>query len=165
MSFSSEKIMTWNFEPLPELLEITKGKQSLIGYPALADKTTHCEIEVFDEPAMAKRIHHAGLRRLFSLQLKDQLKFLGKNINGLTQMGMQFIKLGSQEELRDQILQASLEAAFMYQPLPEKQSDFEKRKNEGKTRIGLIAMKSPKPFRRYLPNISYPEKTSCNKTP
>ncbi len=138
MSFSSEKIMTWNFEPLPELLEITKGKQSLIGYPALADKTTHCEIEVFDEPAMAKRIHHAGLRRLFSLQLKDQLKFLGKNINGLTQMGMQFIKLGSQEELRDQILQASLEAAFMYQPLPEKQSDFEKRKNEGKTRIGLI---------------------------
>ncbi len=138
VSLSSEKITTWNFEPLPELLEITKGKQSLIGYPALADKITHCEIEVFDEPAMAKHIHHAGLRRLFSLQLKDQLKFLGKNINGLTQMGMQFIKLGSQEELRDQILQASLEAAFMYQPLPVKQSEFEKRKHEGKTRLGLI---------------------------
>lgn len=138
MSFSSGKITTWDFEPLPELLEITQGKQSLIGYPALVDKTTHCEIEVFDEPAMAKRIHHTGLRRLFSLQLKDQLKFLGKNINGLTQMGMQFIKLGSQEELRDQILQASLDAAFMYLPLPDKAADFEKRKNDGKTRIGLI---------------------------
>ena len=138
VSLSSEKITTWNFEPLPELLEITKGKQSLIGYPALTDKITHCEIEVFDEPAMAKHIHHAGLRRLFSLQLKDQLKFLGKNINGLTQMGMQFIKLGSQEELRDQILQASLDAAFMYQPLPVKSSEFEKRKHEGKNRLGLI---------------------------
>lgn len=132
------KIITWDFEPLPELLEITRGKQSIIGYPALVDKITHCEIEVFDEPVLAAQIHHAGIRRLFSLQLKDQLKFLGKNINGLAQMSMQYIKLGSQEELRDQILQASLEAAFMYHPLPDKQSEFEKRKNEGKSRIGLI---------------------------
>ncbi len=133
-----EKITTWNFEPLPELLEITRGKQSLIGYPALVDKTTHCEIEVFDEPAVATRLHRAGLRRLFALQLKDQLRFLGKNINGLTQMGMQFIKLGTQEELRDRILQASLDAAFLYQPLPDCASEFEKRKNDGKARVGLI---------------------------
>ncbi|MBS7404574.1 MAG: ATP-dependent RNA helicase HrpA [Oxalobacter sp.] len=135
---SAEKITTWNFEPQPELLEITRGKQSLIGYPALVDKTTHCEIEVFDEPAVAIRLHRAGLRRLFALQLKDQLRFLGKNINGLTQMGMQFIKLGTQEELRDQILQASLDAAFLYQPLPDRASEFEKRKNDGKARVGLI---------------------------
>ena len=134
----TEKITSWNFEPLPELLEIKRGKQSLIGYPALVDKTTHCEIEVFDDPALAKHIHHAGMRRLFALQLKEQLKFLGKNIDGLTQMGMQFIKLGSLEELRDQILQAALESALMSSPLPDKQSEFEKRINEGKSRIGLI---------------------------
>ncbi|WP_187138733.1 ATP-dependent RNA helicase HrpA [Oxalobacter paraformigenes] len=134
----TEKITSWNFEPLPELLEIKRGKQSLIGYPALVDKTTHCEMEVFDDPALAKRTHHAGLRRLFALQLKEQLKFLGKNIDGLPQMGMQFIKLGSMEELRDQILQAALESALMSSPLPDKQSEFEKRINEGKPRIGLI---------------------------
>lgn len=134
-----EKMTTWNFEPLPELLEITRGKQTLFGYPALVDKVTHCEIEVFDEPALAKQMHHVGLRRLFTLQLKDQLKFLSKNISGLTQMGMHFIKLGSQEELRDQILQAAVEATFMTSPLPEKESEFEKRKNEGKSRLGLIA--------------------------
>ena len=134
-----EKITTWNFEPLPELLEITRGKQILFGYPALVDKNTHCEIEVFDEPALAKQMHHAGLRRLFMLQLKDQLKFLSKNISGLTQMGMQFIKLGSQEELRDQILQAAVDATFMTAPLPDKETEFEKRKNEGKARLGLIA--------------------------
>ncbi len=134
-----EKITSWNFEPLPELLEITRGKQTLFGYPALVDKETHCEIEVFDEPALAKQMHQAGLRRLFTLQLKDQLKFLSKNISGLTQMGMQFIKLGSQEELRDQILQAAVNATFMASPLPEMETEFEKRKNEGKARLGLIA--------------------------
>ena len=134
-----ERITTWNFEPLPELLEITRGKQTLFGYPALVDKETHCEIEVFDEPALAKQMHHAGLRRLFTLQLKDQLKFLSKNISGLTQMGMQFIKLGSQEELRDQLLQAAVDSTFMVSPLPKTQTEFEKRKNEGKARLGLIA--------------------------
>ncbi len=134
-----EKITTWDFEPLPELLEISRGKQTLFGYPALVDKVTHCEIEVFDEPALAKQMHHTGLRRLFALQLKEQLKFLSKNISGLTQMGMQFIKLGSQEELRDQLLQAAIDATFMTSPLPDKEAEFEKRKNEGKARLGLIA--------------------------
>lgn len=133
-----EKITAWTFEPLPELLEIKRGKQSLIGYPALVDKNTHCEIEVFDEPALAKTMHHAGLRRLFALQVKEQLKFMSKHIRGLADMSLLFLKLGSQEELTEQILQASLEAAFMYAPLPEKALDFEKRKNDGKARIGLL---------------------------
>ncbi len=123
---------------MPEWLEITRGKQSLTGYPALVDKTTHCEIGVFDEPVSAKQAHYAGLRRLFSLQVKDQLKFLSKNISGLQQMGMLFIKLGTQEALRDQILQAALEAAFMFAPLPAKREEFARRKEEGKTRLGLI---------------------------
>lgn len=134
----NEKIVDWSFEPLPELLEIKRGKQSLIGYPALVDKTTHCEIEVFDEPALAKSMHHDGLRRLFALQVKEQLKFMTKNVRGLAQMGMLFLKLDSQEELSEQIVQAAMEVAFMYSPLPEKALDFEKRKNDGKARIGLI---------------------------
>ncbi len=133
-----EKITAWTFEPLPEILEIKRGKQSLIGYPALVDKTTHCEIEVFDEPALAKAMHHAGLRRLFALQVKEQLKFMSKHLRGLADMSLLFLKLGSQEELAEQLLQASLESAFMYSPLPEKALDFEKRKNDGKSRIGLL---------------------------
>ena len=36
---------------LPELMEIRKGGQTLIGFPALIDRGDHVEIEVFDEPA------------------------------------------------------------------------------------------------------------------
>ncbi|MDB5727683.1 MAG: hrpA, partial [Noviherbaspirillum sp.] len=74
-----QKLVTWSFGELPELLEIQQGKQTLIGFPALVDKATHCDIEVFDDPAEAVRIHRLGLRRLFSLQRKEQLKYLEKN--------------------------------------------------------------------------------------
>lgn len=133
-----QNLTTWSFGELPELLEIQQGRQTLIGFPALLDKTTHCDLEVFDDPAEAARVHRIGLRRLFALQLKEQLKYLEKNIPGLQQMGMQFMSLGSQEELRDQIIQAGLERACMQDLLPKNAEEFSRRKDEGKSRLGLL---------------------------
>ncbi|HYD97221.1 MAG TPA: ATP-dependent RNA helicase HrpA [Noviherbaspirillum sp.] len=133
-----QNLTTWSFGELPELLEIAQGKQTLIGFPALVDKGTHCDLEVFDDPAEAARVHCTGLRRLFSLQLKEQLKYLEKNIPGLQQMGMQFMSLGTQEELRDQIIQAGLERACLQDPLPKNAEEFNRRKDEGKSRLGLL---------------------------
>lgn len=132
----------WTFGELPELLEIQRngaGKaQTLIGFPALVDKKTHCHLDIFDDPKDAAHQHFTGLRRLFALQIKELLKYQEKNIPGLQQMGMQFMALGSQEELRDQILSAGLERAFMQKPLPRNADEFKRRKNEGKTRFGLL---------------------------
>jgi ATP-dependent helicase HrpA len=134
-----ENLTAWTFDSLPELLEVQQGKQTLIGYPALVDKLTHCHIEVFDDPDEAARVHRTGLRRLFALQLKDQVKFLEKNIPGLQQMGMQFMTLGSQEELRDQIIQTAIDSACLQNPLPANSGEFNKRREEGKARLNLLA--------------------------
>jgi ATP-dependent helicase HrpA len=131
-------ITSWSFGELPELLEIQQGKQTLIGFPALVDKKTHCDLEVFDDPAEAARMHRLGLARLFSLQLKEQMKFLEKNVPGLQQMGMQFMPLGTQEELRDQIIHAGLERACLQDPLPKNADEFNRRKEEGKARLNLL---------------------------
>jgi ATP-dependent helicase HrpA len=96
-------------------------------------------IEVFDDPDEAARIHHIGLRRLFALQMREQLKFLEKNIPGLQQMGMQFMSLGSQEELREQIIATALDRAFMQTPLPKNSGEFNQRREEGKARLNLLA--------------------------
>ncbi|MES2104442.1 MAG: ATP-dependent RNA helicase HrpA [Pseudomonadota bacterium] len=138
-SVQQQQLTGWTFDSLPELLEIQQGKQTLIGYPALVDKATHCQIEVFDDPDEAARVHRIGLRRLFALQLKEQVKFLEKNIPGLQQMGMQFMALGSQEELRDQIIQAALERACLQEPLPKNSGEFNTRREEGKSRLNLLA--------------------------
>ncbi|MGZ3241447.1 MAG: DUF3418 domain-containing protein, partial [Burkholderiaceae bacterium] len=133
-----QNLTTWSFGELPELLEIQQGKQTLLGFPALVDKVTHCDLEVFDDPTEAARIHRTGLRRLMSLQLKEQLKYLEKNIPGLQQMGMQFMALGSQEELRDQIISAGLERACLQEPLPKNAAEFNQRRDEGKSRLNLL---------------------------
>jgi len=75
---AAEKITSWSFGSLPELLEVQQGRQTLIGFPALVDKQSHCLIEVFDDPDEAQRVHRIGMRRLFALQLKEQIKFLEK---------------------------------------------------------------------------------------
>jgi ATP-dependent helicase HrpA len=135
---SQQNLTARSFGELPELLEIQQGRQTLIGFPALVDKLTHCDIEVFDDPGEAVRIHRTGLRRLMALQLKEQLKYLEKNIPSLQQMGMQFMPLGSQEELRDQIIEAGLERACLQDPLPRNAEEFNTRKDEGKSRLGLL---------------------------
>jgi ATP-dependent helicase HrpA len=131
-------ITGWTFGELPELLEITQGKITLIGFPALVDKGTHCDLEVFDDPNVAARTHRVGLRRLFALQFKEQLKFAEKNVPGLQQMGMQFMSVGTPEELREQIVAKAIEIACLQDPLPHDAASFNKRRDEGKGRIGLL---------------------------
>ncbi|MFX1682683.1 ATP-dependent RNA helicase HrpA [Mitsuaria sp. CC2] len=129
----------WTFGELPELMEIKRGPQTLIGFPALIDKGQHVEIEVFDEPELAAAKHRAGLRRLIALQLKEPLKYLEKNIPDLTQMGVAYMSLGTADALRDQIIAVALERAFLADPLPVDEFSFKARLEEGRARLNLIA--------------------------
>ena len=129
----------WTFGELPELMEIRKGGTRLIGFPALVDQGGAVAIEVFDEPEVAAAKHRAGLRRLFALQIRDALKYLEKNIPDLQKMAVAYMSLGTQEELRDQIVEVALERAFLLEPLPTHESDFKRRVEEGRGRLTLIA--------------------------
>ncbi len=130
---------SWTFGELPELMEIKRGPQTLIGFPALIDRTTHVEIEVFDEPDVAAAKHRAGLRRLIALQLKEPLKYLEKNIPDLQSMAVAYMSLGTSEELRDQIIDVALDRAFLGDPLPVDEFSFKARLEEGRARLNLIA--------------------------
>ncbi len=129
----------WSFGELPELMEVRKAGQTLVGFPALIDRATHVEIEVFDEPEVAAAKHRAGLRRLIALQLKEPLKFLEKNIPDLPRMATQYIALGSAEELREQIIAVALDRAFLADPLPDDAATFKRRLDDGRSRLTLIA--------------------------
>jgi ATP-dependent helicase HrpA len=136
---SLAKYTQWSFGDLPELMEIHKGGQSLIGFPALVDMLDSVVIEVFDEPDVAAQKHREGLRRLFALQMKDALKYLEKNIPDLQKMAVSFMPLGTPDELRQQIIEVALDRAFLLDPLPADEFAFKKRIDEGRGRLTLIA--------------------------
>jgi ATP-dependent helicase HrpA len=136
---AAAKHTAWTFGELPELLEVRQGGQSLVGFPALIDKATHVEIEVFDEPDVAARKHRAGLRRLVALQIRDALKYLEKNIPDLQRMAVAYMPLGTADELRDQVIALALDRAFLADPLPADAAAFARRLDEGRGRLTLIA--------------------------
>ncbi|HYJ96590.1 MAG TPA: DUF3418 domain-containing protein, partial [Burkholderiaceae bacterium] len=129
----------WTFGELPELMEVRKGAQVLVGFPALIDKATHVEIEVFDEPDVAAAKHRAGLRRLVALAIKEPLKYLEKNIPDLQRMAAAFMPLGTLDEFKQQIIEVALDRAFLGEPLPTDPESFKVRIDEGRSRLNLIA--------------------------
>jgi ATP-dependent helicase HrpA len=129
----------WTFGALPELMEVRKAGQVLVGFPALIDKVAHVEIEVFDEPDVAASKHRAGLRRLVALAIKEPLKYLEKNIPDLQRMGAAFMPLGTLDELKDQVIEVALDRAFLSDPLPTDEAGFKACIDEGRSRLNLIA--------------------------
>jgi ATP-dependent helicase HrpA len=138
----------WTFGELPELMEVRRGSQVMVGFPALIDRGTHVEVEVFDEPDLAAARHRAGLRRLVALQLKEPLKYLEKNIPDLVALAAHYMHVGrtpdgagggTLEELRAQIIDLALDRAFLADPLPTDERSFKARLDEGRARLNLIA--------------------------
>ena len=137
---SAEALYTdWTFGELPELLEVRRGAQIMVGFPALIDRCSAVSIEVFDEPAVASSRHHAGLRRLVALQIREALKYLEKNIPDLQKMSVLYLALGSAEELREQIIGLAIDRAFLMDPLPTDAISFRRRVDDGRGRLTLIA--------------------------
>ncbi|MBX3587598.1 MAG: ATP-dependent RNA helicase HrpA [Ramlibacter sp.] len=145
---ADQRYTAWTFGELPELMEIRKGGQTLIGFPALVDAGDAVTLEVLDEPELAAARHRSGLRRLFAIQVRDALKYLEKNIPELQKMAVAFMQVGrgadgsgggTLEELRDQIIDVALDRAFLLDPLPTDEASFKRRVDEGRGRLTLIA--------------------------
>ena len=142
---ADEKIVDWTFGELPEIMEIRRKGQSLIGHPALVDCKTYCTLEVFDDPEEARRSQRAGLRRLFFLQLREQVRFLEKNLTGLQTVQMRASVIDavapafeSYESLRDDLIAATVESVALYEPWPTNEAQFRERREEAKGKINLV---------------------------
>ncbi|MDP5239567.1 ATP-dependent RNA helicase HrpA [Uliginosibacterium sp. 31-16] len=131
-------ITSWSFGPLPELLEVKIGKRNLIGFPALHDDGDSVSLRPFDTEEEAARVHRKGLVRLFALNLKDQVKAV-ERLPGLRGLALQFIPFGTEGELKEQLLEATLIRTCLMAPLPVNATDFNQRALEAKTRVSLVA--------------------------
>jgi len=133
------KFTAWEFGDLEEVMEVRRGSQMLIGYPGLVDRGDSVSLEVFDSAEKARETHHAGLRRLFMLQLKEQARHIEKSLTGSQAMAMQFAALGDAAELKGQLLAAAFDRACMQEPWPRIRAEFDRRREEARSRVTLLA--------------------------
>ena len=127
----------WSFGELPELMEVMVAGRRVVGFPALVDEGDSVALRAFDTEEMARSRHRVGLRRLFALALKEQIKSIEKNVP--RDVGMLYMSIGTEKELKEQIVAATLERTCMMAPLPTGQAEFEARVAAAKDRVMLVS--------------------------
>ena len=104
----------WSFDNLPSVINKTLNSLNIKGFPALQDDDDSVSIVVVDNEQLAQEIHHDGLKRLYLLALKQQVKYLNKNLPGIQKICMSFATVGSCNDLKLAIIDASIEQSFFY---------------------------------------------------
>jgi ATP-dependent helicase HrpA len=160
-AFERKGLTGWDFDDLPEQIEVNRGAGKLIGYPAVADEGKSVALTLLDTEAEAEATTRRGLRRLFQLALPEQMKFLARNLPGFGEMQLRYALLGDDggrqdkggrhdkarhdkaeiaERLREELITAICDRAFFVEQEPVRNKKaFEIRVAKGKTRLMDVA--------------------------
>ena len=134
---SEQRYTSWSMGTFTETREVERAGQKVTLYNALVDETDAVALRAFDTREAALAAHRAGLRRLFMLALKDQVKYLEKNLPDAQRIGMLYMPFGTQPN--QQILAMAFDRACLNDPLPADETAFIARAREAKNRLMLIA--------------------------
>ena len=128
-----ERRTGWTMGDLDEVMEIARGGQTLVGYPALVDAGPGEEggvtLQVFDAPEKARALHREGVRRLLAIAFKDRVRDLERTWGRDVLLG----------PVKEDLVAASLDRAFLGESLPMSQADFARRVEVGRSRFMLVA--------------------------
>ncbi len=139
-----QRYTSWSFGDFVETSVVQRAGQNVTLFNALVDEGDAVVLRAFDIRAAAQAAHRGGLRRLFMLLLKEQVKYLEKNLPDAQRLGMLFMMpnspfSGTQQELQQQILAMTFERCCLNDPLPTNEAEFTARGKEAKNRLLLIA--------------------------
>jgi ATP-dependent helicase HrpA len=134
-----ERYTEWKFGDFKPTREENRAGQTITVFNALVDEGDAVTLQSFDTRDTALAAHRPGLRRMFMLALKEQVKYLEKNLPGLQAMAMQWLPFGSQQDLQRQILAVTFDRCCLNEPLPETEKEFTVRCKDAKARLNLVA--------------------------
>jgi ATP-dependent helicase HrpA len=151
VEFERKGLTGWDFGELPEIMEVDRGGQKIVGFPALVDDGDSVSLTLLDTEAEADAATRRGLRRLLQLALPEQMKFVARNLPGLTEMALRYTllleeqgvrgdKASIAERLREELVTAACDRAFFVddQPVRDRKA-FEARVAKAKMRVIEVA--------------------------
>ncbi|SFB81859.1 ATP-dependent helicase HrpA [Marinospirillum celere] len=117
----------WDFADLPERLEQVQAGVKLQAFPALVDEGQSVGVTLVDSQEKARMATEKGLVRLARLSLPQKEKYLQSQLPGLKNLQLLYAKIGSRQQLVDDLLDTALrEALFQGKdaPWPRTAADF-----------------------------------------
>ena len=104
-------IRAWGELTLPERVEFFRGRERLEGYPALVDEQDSVRLTLLDTADKASAQTRRGIARLVRLSLKEQVRALERSFTPTKALVLSYLPYGSGEDLRESLVQASIERA------------------------------------------------------
>ncbi|MEO8333155.1 MAG: DUF3418 domain-containing protein, partial [Gallionella sp.] len=137
-SMGEQRYTSWSFGAFAETHEVKRAGQNVTLFKALVDDGDAVVLRAFETRDAALAAHRGGLRRLFMLLLKEQVKHLEKSLPDAQRLGMLFMPFGTQQELQQQIIAMTFERCCLNDPLPANEAEFIARGKEAKSRLLLV---------------------------
>jgi ATP-dependent helicase HrpA len=113
-TFTRENLTSWDFGDLPPSIEVKRDGLTFLGYPALVDRGESASLELLDSPDAARQAMRAGVRRLFMTQVRDELRYVERNLPGFDAMALNYATLGNSAELKADLLHAIADRALSF---------------------------------------------------
>ena len=110
--FNRDGITRWDFGDLPQHVEIHHAGMTINGYPALVDASASVSLRLFDQPDVAAEMMRGGVRRLFMLQIQEELQYAEQSLPDLERLCLYYATIGRCDDLRENLMLSIADRAF-----------------------------------------------------
>ncbi|MBX3365513.1 MAG: ATP-dependent RNA helicase HrpA [Phycisphaeraceae bacterium] len=139
--FRRDGIVKWDFDCLPERVEIRRRSALLEVYPALVDQGRSVSIRAFDCPHDAAWEHARGFLRLVMIEARDELCRAVRSMPELEHMQLLYSMLGSGDALREALCLLLAERAYLHDArLPRTRKEYEALLASGSERLDAASL-------------------------
>ena len=126
--FHRDGVAAWDFGDLPESLTVQRFAMTILAFPALIDQGGACALRLLPSRDAADTAHRAGVRRLFRMAYRRDVKSLAAHLPDFPKMALQHFTLGQSKQLREDLVTLVMDRALFAasdQPVPRTRAAWE----------------------------------------
>ena len=110
--YEKTNLTRWDFGDLPHYIEVRQAGLAFKAYPALIDEGESVALRLLDNLPAAVTQSKAGIRRLFMLESRQNIKYLAKNLPHIEKMCLYYASIDTCEHLKEELIIASVDEAL-----------------------------------------------------
>jgi len=134
--FNRDHVTAWDFGDLPEHVTVLRFKMKIVAYPALVEAGETCALRLLPAREAAEEAHRAGVRRLFRMGHRREVKEMARRLPEFGRMALQYYTLGRSAELREDLTTLVVDQAlFADAPVPRGKAAYEAVAAKGAARL------------------------------
>jgi ATP-dependent helicase HrpA len=142
--YNRERVTEWDFGDLPVQTDVKSGGLHMVGFPAIVEpddrRGLYVHMRLLDTRDASRAAMHAGVRRLFLVQVHKEIEFLLRTLPGVQRLALLYAPLGKTDMLRHELATFIADRAFLGDGAEiRSEAEFRRRLDPGWCRLSDVA--------------------------